>query len=75
MSDADILDLRRRVAAIEQHLGLTPGAAAAGSPASDPELQRLVRDGKTIQAIKRYRELTGAGLAEAKDAVEALPRV
>lgn len=33
----------------------------------------LRAEGK-IQAIKRYRELTGAGLLDAKNAVEALER-
>ena len=32
----------------------------------------LARRGETIQAIKLYRERTGAGLKEAKDAVEAM---
>jgi ribosomal protein L7/L12 len=32
----------------------------------------LMRDGKKIEAIKRYRDITGAGLAEAKAAVEKL---
>jgi Ribosomal protein L7/L12 C-terminal domain len=36
------------------------------------EAQPLMRDGKKIEAIKRYREITGAGLAEAKAAVEKL---
>ncbi len=34
----------------------------------------LVTDGRKIEAIKLYRDLTGAGLKEAKDAVEALER-
>ena len=39
----------------------------------DPdELQRLIRAGKKIQAIKYYRETTGVDLKEAKDAVDAL---
>lgn len=39
----------------------------------DPaELQRLISIGKKIQAIKYYRETTGVGLKEAKDAVDAL---
>jgi ribosomal protein L7/L12 len=37
------------------------------------EVQQLRRDGKLINAIKLYREHTGVGLREAKDAVEALP--
>jgi ribosomal protein L7/L12 len=40
----------------------------------DAQLQAHVTAGCKIEAIKRYRELTGAGLAEAKQAVEALER-
>jgi arabinogalactan endo-1,4-beta-galactosidase/ribosomal protein L7/L12 len=40
----------------------------------DAELQALVVAGRKIEAIKRYRELTGVGLKEAKDTVEALMR-
>lgn len=32
---------------------------------------RLLRSGKKVAAIKAYRERTGSGLAEAKDAIEA----
>jgi len=38
------------------------------------EIQRLLRDGSKIEAIKRFREMTGVGLKEAKDAVEAIER-
>lgn len=40
----------------------------------DDELRALLAEGRKIDAIKRYREATGAGLAEAKQAVEALGR-
>ncbi len=36
------------------------------------ELSRLLREGKKIEAIKRYRETFDVGLKEAKDAVERL---
>ena len=36
------------------------------------EVKRLVQQGQKIQAIKLYREKTGLGLKEAKDAVDAL---
>lgn len=36
------------------------------------EIAELVSTGRKIEAIKRYRELTGMGLKEAKEAVEAL---
>lgn len=45
-----------------------PGRAERG------EIQALLADGKKIAAIKRTRELTGMGLAEAKNYVEALDR-
>ena len=36
------------------------------------EIRRLMESGNKILAIKRYREETGVGLAEAKAAVESL---
>ncbi|MHB1038442.1 MAG: ribosomal protein L7/L12 [Pirellulales bacterium] len=38
------------------------------------QLRALLAQNQKIEAIKFYRELTGAGLKEAKDAVEALER-
>ncbi len=38
------------------------------------EIVSLLEGGRKIEAIKRYREATGVGLKEAKDAVEALER-
>jgi len=38
----------------------------------DQEILGLTKGGKKIAAIMRYREKTGAGLKEAKDAVESL---
>jgi len=42
--------------------------------AFDSELQTLLDNGRLIAAIKLYRERTGAGLAEAKAAVEAFAK-
>jgi len=54
----------------------TPAAPAAeqvvGSPDWMTEVRALTSNGNKIQAIKVYREHTGLGLKEAKDAVEAL---
>jgi ribosomal protein L7/L12 len=41
-------------------------------PGTLEEIRRLLAGPGKIQAIKRYREVTGAGLAEAKAAVERL---
>ena len=38
----------------------------------EEEVRQLLTSGNKIQAMKRYREETGTGLAEAKEAVEAL---
>ena len=53
----------------------TPGGEEAGGGAVDPrmaEIERMLRDGNKIQAIKRYREIHGVGLKDAKDAVDAI---
>ena len=38
------------------------------------EVRLLIARGKTIEAIRRIRELTGMGLKEAKDFVDQLTR-
>lgn len=54
------------------------GAAAATSPSpigtdsSEQEVLSIVRERGKIAGIKRYREITGSGLKEAKDAVEGM---
>jgi ribosomal protein L7/L12 len=47
-------------------------AVAHAAAERDATLLALVAKGETLHAIARYRELTGAGLAESKDAVERL---
>jgi hypothetical protein len=53
-------------------------SAASGSldidweAANDEQVRDWVAQGNKIQAIKRYRELTGAGLKDAKDAIDYL---
>ncbi len=42
--------------------------------AGEAEVRALLAGGNKIAAIKRVRELTGMGLKEAKDYVEALER-
>jgi hypothetical protein len=43
-----------------------------GDAAADEQVQLFIASGKKIEAIKRYRELTGVGLKEAKDTIELL---
>jgi large subunit ribosomal protein L7/L12 len=63
-------------------VAMAVGAPAAGGAAAAPEVEEqdefdvvLENDGgKKIQVIKVVRELTGLGLKEAKDLVEAAPK-
>jgi ribosomal protein L7/L12 len=58
----------RQIAAYEQ----TPPPPIRLDPATYDEIRTLLDNGQKMQAIKRYREVTYAGLREAKDAVDAL---
>ena len=50
----------------------TPALSAPGASGLEAQVLEIARTQGKIQAIKHYREATGAGLKEAKDAVEAL---
>ncbi|WP_280263102.1 ribosomal protein bL12 [Nocardia abscessus] len=70
--------LHVKIDLIMTHLGIDAPAPVAPVRAVPPvprgdglaEIDALLVQGKKIHAIKRYRELTGCGLKEAKDAVE-----
>lgn len=63
----------RRAARIEHKLDLILGHLGLTEPEPwSDEVNALLRAGKKIQAIKVYREATGAGLREAKEAVDKL---
>ncbi len=49
-------------------------SALTGKALKIAEIQRFLQQGQKIQAIKVFRETFGTGLAEAKDAVEAMER-
>jgi ribosomal protein L7/L12 len=75
-SDQEIFEIKQRLALIEsrmeqlfEKLDMAPRDP---DPESDAELLNLIGSGKTIEASKRYRELTGLGLAESKQAVDRL---
>ncbi|AXI87292.1 hypothetical protein SAM9427_16630 [Streptomyces sp. ETH9427] len=65
-SDRRVARVERKIDAVMRHLNLEEEV-----PRKD-EILTLVRDGKQVQAIKLYREATGAGLVEAKQAVDAM---
>ena len=66
-----VASVDRKVTRIATHLGIDPRATL---PLSD-RVKELARDpDRKIEAIKAHREETWAGLAEAKEAVEAYQR-
>ncbi|TQL67184.1 LSU ribosomal L12P-like protein [Nocardioides albertanoniae] len=67
-------EVSRRIDRLESKVDLLLKQAGLEEPAlpREEEILALARSGKKIQAIKVYREVTGAGLAEAKNEVERL---
>ena len=45
-------------------------ADPSSDPVISPQIQDALRRGNKIEAIKIYREITGVGLAEAKQAID-----
>ncbi|WIX91811.1 hypothetical protein [Amycolatopsis sp. DG1A-15b] len=64
--DRRLARVERKLDAIADRLGVSTGEPEL------PEVTALLRQGKKIQAIKAYRDSTGADLKEARDAVERL---
>ena len=70
-------DLRERVRRLEQRVDALLRHFGLAELPHEPqqalgEVLALKREGRLIDAIKRYRELTGVGLKEAKDYVDRL---
>ncbi|HEY8378471.1 MAG TPA: ribosomal protein L7/L12 [Nannocystis sp.] len=63
-----LLAARAAIETIRWELTQSTGPALS---ALEAELEQLIRSGQKILAIKRYREATGLGLKESKDAVDA----
>ncbi|WP_222426625.1 hypothetical protein [Amycolatopsis rhizosphaerae] len=59
-------ELNRKLDTVMAHLGVSLPEPQF------PEIEELLRQGKKIEAIKVYRERTGADLREAKDAVDRM---
>ncbi len=65
-TQARLAAIERKLQAVLDHLGIEDVEP------SYPEVVDLARRGRTIEAITLYREHTGAGLVEAKHAVERM---
>ena len=76
VTGAGLKEAKDAVEALERDGSLPPqrAQAASGPGVDNAEILELLRAGQKIRAIKLYRERTGSGLADAKNAVEALAR-
>lgn len=78
ITEADLQLLKSRINELEDRLNFLyrrlniEYADPNSDPTLSPQIQAALRRGNKIEAIKIYRELTGVGLAEAKQAVENL---
>jgi ribosomal protein L7/L12 len=76
VTEAEIQLLRSRVNELEDRLKFLyrrlniEYADPNSDPSLAPQIQDALRRGNKIEAIKIYRDLTGVGLAEAKQAIE-----
>ncbi len=79
-TEAEFLLLQSRVRELEDKLQFLyhrlnidyTSASPDSDPAFSPQIQEALRRGDKIEAIKIYRQLTNAGLAEAKQAVDGI---
>ncbi|GLX05629.1 hypothetical protein [Microbispora sp. NBRC 16548] len=69
-----VAQLENQVAFLQLYLGIDPAIAGDGGSVLPPEFHAALQRGKSIEAIRIYRKVTGASLVTAKDAVEAMMR-
>ena len=76
-TDQEYIDLRNRLIRLEgqvaflyRHLGVT--FVPEEQLTDDPRIVQALKKGNLLEAIKAYREMTGAGMDEAKTAVEEM---
>lgn len=77
VTETEVLQLRARVNELEdrlkflyQRLGIDYMTDPNADPVMSLQIQAALRSRNKIEAIKLYRELTGVGLAEAKEAID-----
>ena len=87
ISSMSVLDLSELIKEMEEKFGVSAAAAAAAAPAaaaggaapaeekSEFDLHLTGIGDNKVHVIKAVREITGLGLKEAKDIVDAAPKV
>lgn len=76
LTGSSLLEAKTAIDALQRGqpvaIPLSKVSAPPGPVLEDAQLKQHLAHGQLIDAVKRYRELTGLGLKEAKDAVESL---
>jgi len=76
ITETEIQQLRSRVNELEDRIKFLyrrlniDYADPNSDPVLSPQIQEALRRGNKIEAIKIYREMTGVGLAEAKNVID-----
>ena len=76
VTESDILALKSRINELEDRLKFIyrklniDYVDPNSDPVLSPQIQEALRRGNKIEAIKIYREMTGVGLAEAKQVID-----
>jgi ribosomal protein L7/L12 len=60
-----------QLAAVHRKLDLVMGHLGIVAP-EEPEVLRHLQDGRTVEAVRAYRQRTGTSLLEAKQAVDRI---
>jgi ribosomal protein L7/L12 len=76
VNETDIIALKARIEELEDRLKFIYRRLNIeymdnnSDPVLSPQIQDALRKGNKIEAIKIYREMTGVGLAEAKQVID-----
>ena len=76
VNETDIIALKARIEELEDRLKFIYRRLNIdymdnnSDPVLSPQIQDVLRKGNKIEAIKIYREMTGVGLAEAKQVID-----
>ena len=76
VNETDIIALKARIEELEDRLKFIYRRLNIeymdnnSDPVLSPQIQDALRKGNKIEAIKIYREITGVGLAEAKQVID-----
>ena len=75
IKELSVLELNDLVKAAEEEFGVSAAAGAAAEEKTEFDVELTEVGAEKVKVIKVVREVTGLGLKEAKDLVEAAPKV